>query len=191
MESTSAVVGNGGLVIQNMTLNNAGGTILAAGLDDATAARALELFRDSLTAAGDPRTLRVDASGHGPRNNDFALALHGRPLRAGKAVVGAEAQLQRLLLAASNQRWQTQGAATLRADPDGRAGAAEFALRGLRLASGRQSLAIDGQYLPRQRAIHAQVHVQHLDAKRLIALWQPAPAPQIPATDITVRGLAW
>lgn len=28
--------------------------ILAAGLDDATAARALELFRDSLTAAGDP-----------------------------------------------------------------------------------------------------------------------------------------
>ncbi|MBS0643701.1 MAG: hypothetical protein JSS43_27890 [Proteobacteria bacterium] len=31
MESTSAVVGNGGLVIQNMTLNNAGGTILAAG----------------------------------------------------------------------------------------------------------------------------------------------------------------
>lgn len=147
-----------------------------------------------LSGRGDPKSLQVSASGHGPKNNDFALSIRGRPLRDradASRVVGAEATLQRLMLSTLGQRWQNQGEAQLWVDPQGQARApAELSLRGLRMASEAQRLEVSGRFLPKQKALRARVAAQHLDVAKILALLQPRPDPRVPRTDIDVTATA-
>ena len=92
-----------------------------------------------LDGRGDGQRLALTMEGHGPAASTLVLALDGHYVRRGARPIGAELTLRRLDLAAAGQSWALAHPAQL-------AIRSSVTVDRFLLASGGQTLAIDGRY---------------------------------------------
>jgi autotransporter translocation and assembly factor TamB len=133
----------------------------------------LRLRTLSVAASGDPHALAVELEARGPHGDLVVLRAHGVPLR-GAGALGADATIDRLLIALRGQKWEASRPGHVRFS-GGQANGA------LALESGAQTLALDGRYGP-AGALAAHVTGRALDLARLVQLARRA--RRLPRTSI-------
>ena len=137
-----------------------------------------------LDASGDRKAVKGKLEARGPDAVQLELALHGTPTLArhpgpsGVKIVGADMQIDKLMIARHGQAWTTTGPATLRVH-DG------VELAGLELVSGAQHLGLDAKYAFATGAMAANLRGQKLDLKHLVGLVKPS--IDLPDTQLAIQ----
>ncbi len=172
------VPGLAGAVEAQATMHRAATTLSLDGkvIGKGSRAGSLRINAIHLRARADGSALVVHGDATGPQQFAFALDLAGEPLWRGDALVGADVSIDRLALARGSVKWANARAARLRVD-------SAIELKRLVLASGSQSIALEGRYEWEQeskRTLRALLTTHQVDAAQLIGLVRSAPpAPPI------------
>ena len=141
----------------------------------------------ALRAAGDRNAVAIHVEGASAEllSSTLSLDARARPTWSGTRPTGAAVTLDTLHASARGVRWQSEAPAELLLGP-------LLRVAGLRLASGDQTIAIDGSYSPASRALDATLRIAALDLASFAPLVTLPKGSELPSSrlglDVTASG---